>query len=98
MTDADPTTVQRLRELRETQTSTALEHRAQVQGTDAAAKGTFSVGARVLDRVSGQEGVIVSPLPVLGKAAGLIEIRLDRGDLIIRPASQLLWRPTPPTA
>jgi hypothetical protein len=69
----------------------------EAQQNDAFARGTFPAGVRVLDLVSGLEGVVGARTPTLTPPSGLVTVQLDRGDLILRPASQLLPRPTPPT-
>jgi hypothetical protein len=97
MSDAHTTTVDRLRQFSTARRSTALDRLAEAQQTDARARGTLPAGTRVLDLVSGAEGVVTAPLPTLSSPAGLVGVRLDRGDIVTRPASQLLVRPTPPT-
>ena len=98
MTDPHTTTVDRLRQFREATTSSAADRLAEAHQRDAAARGTLPAGARVLDLVSGGEGVVSPALPALSLSSPLIGVRLDRGDLIVRAPSQLLVRPTPPTA
>ncbi len=98
MSDDHTTTVERLRQFGEARTSTALDRRTEAQQKDADARGTFSAGARVLDLVSGQEGVIMAPLPALMNQRALLGVRLDMGGIVMRSTSQLLWRPTPPAA
>ena len=98
MTDPHTTTVDRLRQFRDATASSAADRLAEAQQHDAAARGTLPAGSRVLDMVSGCEGVVSPALPALSASSSLIGVRLDRGDLITRSASQLMPRPTPPTA
>lgn len=98
MTDTPTTIVDRLTQHRDgTTTATADRLRVAAQ-RDADRRGTFPAGTRVLDRVTGLEGV-VNPMPTASSSASvLVPVRLDRGDLVLRPTVQLMWRPTPPRA
>lgn len=77
--------------------SDALDRRKAAQQNDATARGTFLAGTRVLDLVTGLEGVVVERTFANSGPFGMVPIRLDRGDTINRYRAQLLVRPTPPT-
>ena len=97
MSDDHTTTVDRLRQFRDAKTYQAIDRIQEAQRSDAAARGTFPAGVRVLDLVSGQEGVVLDPARTVTPVSTLVTVRLDRGDLVIRPPAQLLARPTPPS-
>jgi len=55
-------------------------------------------GDRVLDRITGQEGVIEYGAPGNTDGADVFAVRLPGGGLLLRPLAQLLLRPARPAA
>lgn len=58
--------------------------------------GQILAGDRVFDPLSGQHGVVEASTSAGPNNSTLVSVRLDRGDLVIRPPAQLVLRPTPP--
>lgn len=55
-------------------------------------------GDRVLDRITGQEGILELSGNVRTDGGVLFAVRLPGGGVLLRPAEQLVLRPTPPAA
>jgi hypothetical protein len=92
------TTVDRLRLFETTRRADAMDRSNEAEKNDAAARGTFPAGSRVLDLVTGRDGVVVDPNVKNGSVPRFVSIRLDSGELYVRRPDQLYPRPTPPTA
>lgn len=97
MSDAHTTTVDRLRLFETTRRSDQMDRIDEAKKTDAAARGTLPAGTRVLDLVTGLEGVVIQSPAVTPTPSRLVAIRLDRGDAFVRRPDQLMPRPTPPS-
>lgn len=97
MTNPLSLTIDRLAQNRDTRAASAADRAREAAQTNADALGTFSAGTRVLDLLTGHEGVIEPGAAHLATSSRLVFVRLDRGDAVLRPPSDLLKRPTPPT-
>lgn len=97
MIDAHTTTVDRLRQFSTARTSLAVDRLAEAQRNDARTRGTFPADARVLDLVTGHEGVVLEQAASFATPGVRVLVQLDHGDVVARLASELLARPTPPT-
>lgn len=56
----------------------------------------FAPGDRVFDTVSGSIGIVEASPIALNADLALVYVRTDAGGLLVRGASQLVARPTPP--
>lgn len=74
--------------------------RDEAKTTTAAAAVTRTpvAGDRVLDLVSGQEGIVEMADGIMQINGPAVAVRLPSGGVLIRPRSQLVVRPTPPAA
>lgn len=98
MSDDHTTTVDRLRQFRDAHTDAAVDRLLDAQKTDAETRGTLAAGQRVLDRVTGLDGVILDRTAATPTPFGAFPVRLDRGDVVVRFPKDLFARPTPPRA
>jgi hypothetical protein len=98
MNDDHATTVDRLRLFETTRRANAMDRLDDAQQKDAAARGTFVAGSRVLDLVTGREGTVTRLPSPSATASRLVSVRMDSGVDVIRRPDQLYPRPTPPTA
>jgi hypothetical protein len=57
----------------------------------------LSIGDRVLDRETGEEGEIVATSEVVGSGSRVYSVRLPVAGLVERSSAQLLARPAKPT-
>lgn len=57
----------------------------------------FVPGDRVFDAVSGQHGTVEASPIALQADPSLVYVRTDTGSLIVRAASKLVARPSPPS-
>lgn len=97
MSDEHTTTVDRLRQFETQRTTDAMNRAEEARKTDAVERGTFLAGSRVLDVITGLEGVVLPRGFTVSPASKLVAVRLDRGDMVIRPPQNLMPRPTPPS-
>lgn len=97
MSDEHTTTVDRLRQFRDETTSSAMDRMLDAQKKDAETRGTLLAGSRVLDRVTGLDGVVLTRTAATPTPYGAFPVRLDRGDTVWRFPRDLFARPTPPT-
>ncbi len=58
----------------------------------------FLAGDRVFDTVTGLVGIVEGSSTAAPTDSTLVTVRLERGDVVIRPTGQLVLRPTPPAA
>lgn len=98
MTDPHVTTVDRLNQFGTQQRERAADRLQSAQETDAAQRGTLLAGRRVLDLVTGLDGVILDRTAATPTPFGAFPVRLDTGDVVTRFGKELLARPTPPRA
>lgn len=98
MSAAHTTTVDRLRQFREGVTSDAMDRLLDAQKKDADARGTLLAGSRVLDRITGLDGVILVRTAATPTPYGAFPVKLDNGVVVERFPRDLFARPTPPRA
>jgi hypothetical protein len=60
--------------------------------------GTLIAGERALDIATGFEGVVEKAGLLDGLSPSDVQLRLANGQRVVRPARDVLWRPTPPGA
>lgn len=61
-------------------------------------RSTPVAGDRVLDRITGREGIVEPSSGIHAVKGTLIPVRFSNGHLVLRPAEELVVRPTPPAA
>lgn len=98
MSDDHTTTVDRLRQFRDSVTGSAADRIAEAAKSDAETRGTLLPGRRVLDRITGLDGVVLSRTAATPTPFGAFTIELDNGDVLWRFPRDLFARPTPPRA
>lgn len=58
----------------------------------------YPIGQRVLDIATGEHGAVVGGAPYGAAAGAHVQVQLPSGEVVSRPPSHVLPRPTPPPA
>lgn len=98
MSDEHITTVDRLTQFGTQRRDLAAERMQQAKDSVTTDRGTLLAERRVLDLVTGIDGVILGRTAATPTPFGAFPVRLDTGDVVTRFPKELFARPTPPRA